>query len=278
MPPSPTFESKSAASPTAVTSETTRASRSESSAIPSSSGTDGLSAIPDHRQRAGPARRRAEQSAALIDATSPSSWDYEQEDVKLMRQLAALQSRRRYCSTPAGQRRHCRGEPVQASLRRGEEHDRRFAVRIRQGIQWFSRGQGRQGDQRQRGAARRQHRNHREFHAGSYAGQHDLDVEGAKAEMPEHCLHRQYFCCFGAGIQVHRSTGLVAAMRRSITRVGELPCDIVVSTHPSATIFDDKIRKRRHRRAGPTRLSITAQGSGRNRDEGSRGSHRRGEK
>lgn len=36
----------------------------------------------------------------------------------------------------------------------------------------------------------------------------------------------------------------VNLFRRSITRVSELPCDIVVSTHPSATNLDDKIRKR----------------------------------
>ena len=44
---------------------------------------------------------------------------------------------------------------------------------------------------------------------------------------------------------------LVNAFRRSITRVAELPCDIVVSTHPSATRLDDKIKKRAAQKGGP---------------------------
>ena len=38
--------------------------------------------------------------------------------------------------------------------------------------------------------------------------------------------------------------GRVEAFRRSISRVAELPCDIVVSTHPSATNLDAKIKRR----------------------------------
>ena len=36
----------------------------------------------------------------------------------------------------------------------------------------------------------------------------------------------------------------VNLFRRSITRIAELPCDIVISTHPSATNLDAKIKKR----------------------------------
>lgn len=44
----------------------------------------------------------------------------------------------------------------------------------------------------------------------------------------------------------------VAEFRRSITRLGELPCDIVVSTHPSATNLDAKLKKRAETKgAGP---------------------------
>ena len=44
----------------------------------------------------------------------------------------------------------------------------------------------------------------------------------------------------------------VNLFRRSITRVGELPCDIVVSTHPSATGLDAKIKKREQQKgSGP---------------------------
>ncbi len=43
----------------------------------------------------------------------------------------------------------------------------------------------------------------------------------------------------------------VNAFRRSISRLGELPCDIVVSTHPGATRLDDKIKKRAAQKGGP---------------------------
>ena len=42
----------------------------------------------------------------------------------------------------------------------------------------------------------------------------------------------------------------VNLFRRSISRVAELPCDIVISTHPSATGLDAKIKKRAERKAG----------------------------
>jgi len=53
------------------------------------------------------------------------------------------------------------------------------------------------------------------------------------------------------GFKFTAQPSLIAQMRRSITRVGELPCDIVVSTHPSATNLDDKIRKRATQKGGP---------------------------
>jgi metallo-beta-lactamase class B len=53
------------------------------------------------------------------------------------------------------------------------------------------------------------------------------------------------------GFKFTDQPGLVALMRRSITRVGELPCDIVVSTHPSATNLDAKIKGRAAQRGGP---------------------------
>ena len=43
----------------------------------------------------------------------------------------------------------------------------------------------------------------------------------------------------------------VNAFRRSITRLAELPCDIVISTHPQATNLDEKIRKRAAQKGGP---------------------------
>lgn len=53
------------------------------------------------------------------------------------------------------------------------------------------------------------------------------------------------------GFKFTAQPALVAQMRRSITRVGELPCDIVVSTHPSATRLDDKIKARAAQKGGP---------------------------
>ncbi len=44
---------------------------------------------------------------------------------------------------------------------------------------------------------------------------------------------------------------LVNLFRRSVTRLAELPCDIVISTHPSATNLDDKIKKRAAQNGGP---------------------------
>ena len=45
---------------------------------------------------------------------------------------------------------------------------------------------------------------------------------------------------------------VVNRFRRSISRLAELPCDIVVSTHPSATNLDAKVKKRAELKgAGP---------------------------
>ena len=52
--------------------------------------------------------------------------------------------------------------------------------------------------------------------------------------------------------QFDAKPAVIAAFRRSISRLGELPCDIVVSTHPSATNLDAKIKKRAELKgAGP---------------------------
>jgi metallo-beta-lactamase class B len=42
----------------------------------------------------------------------------------------------------------------------------------------------------------------------------------------------------------------VTLFRRSVSRLAELPCDIVVSTHPSATGLDAKIQKRAKLKSG----------------------------
>jgi len=46
------------------------------------------------------------------------------------------------------------------------------------------------------------------------------------------------------GFKYTDSPDRVNAFRRSISRMAELPCDIVISTHPSATNLDAKIKKR----------------------------------
>ena len=43
----------------------------------------------------------------------------------------------------------------------------------------------------------------------------------------------------------------VNAFRRGITRLAELPCDIVISTHPQATNLDEKIKKRAAQKGDP---------------------------
>ena len=69
------------------------------------------------------------------------------------------------------------------------------------------------------------------------------------------CLNLVYADSISAvsapGFRFTAQPPLVAQMRRSITRVGELPCDIVVSTHPSATNLDEKIKKRAAQKGGP---------------------------
>ena len=73
-------------------------------------------------------------------------------------------------------------------------------------------------------------------------------------EGPE-CLNIVYADSISAvsapGFKFTAQPSLVAQMRRSITRVGELPCDIVVSTHPSATNLDDKIKRREAQKGVP---------------------------
>lgn len=43
----------------------------------------------------------------------------------------------------------------------------------------------------------------------------------------------------------------VEAFRTGIARLAELPCDIVISTHPSATRLDEKIKRRMEQKGGP---------------------------
>jgi metallo-beta-lactamase class B len=66
--------------------------------------------------------------------------------------------------------------------------------------------------------------------------------EGAK------CLNLVYADSISAvsapGFKFTAKPDVVNLFRRSITRLSELPCDIVVSTHPSATNLDAKIKKR----------------------------------
>jgi metallo-beta-lactamase class B len=62
------------------------------------------------------------------------------------------------------------------------------------------------------------------------------------------CLNMVYADSISAvaapGFKFTAKPDVVTRFRRSITRLGELPCDIVVSTHPSATNLDGKLKKR----------------------------------
>ena len=70
------------------------------------------------------------------------------------------------------------------------------------------------------------------------------------------CLNMVYADSISAvsapGFKFTAKPDVVNLFRRSITRLAELPCDIVVSTHPSATGLDAKIKKRAELKgAGP---------------------------
>ena len=68
------------------------------------------------------------------------------------------------------------------------------------------------------------------------------------------CMHMVYADSISAvaapGFKFTDKPELVASFRRSITRLGELPCDIVISTHPSATNLDAKLKQRAGRKPG----------------------------
>ena len=70
------------------------------------------------------------------------------------------------------------------------------------------------------------------------------------------CLNMVYADSISAvaapGFKFMAKPDVVNLFRRSITRLSELPCDIVVSTHPSATNLDAKFKKRAELKgAGP---------------------------
>jgi metallo-beta-lactamase class B len=70
------------------------------------------------------------------------------------------------------------------------------------------------------------------------------------------CLNLVYADSISAisadGFRFTDSPERVTAFRRSISRLAELPCDIVVSTHPAATRLDAKIKQRAEMKgAGP---------------------------
>jgi len=68
------------------------------------------------------------------------------------------------------------------------------------------------------------------------------------------CLNMVYADSISAaaapGFKFTDKPEVVVLFRRSITRLGELPCDIVISTHPSATNLDAKIKRREARKPG----------------------------
>jgi metallo-beta-lactamase class B len=68
------------------------------------------------------------------------------------------------------------------------------------------------------------------------------------------CLNMVYADSISAvsadGFKFTAKPEVITLFRRSVTRLGELPCDIVVSTHPSATGLDEKIKKRAAIKAG----------------------------
>lgn len=70
----------------------------------------------------------------------------------------------------------------------------------------------------------------------------------AEADEGAKCLNMVYADSISAvsapGFRFTDHPALVTQMRRSITRVGELPCDVMVSTHPQFTRIDEKLTRR----------------------------------
>lgn len=89
--------------------------------------------------------------------------------------------------------------------------------------------------------------------ASARSRQSSLDSSRAAADEAQKCLNIVYADSITAvsapGFRFSDKPELVAQLRRSITLVGELPCDVMVSTHPGFTRIDDKL-KRRAERAG----------------------------
>lgn len=82
------------------------------------------------------------------------------------------------------------------------------------------------------------------------------ETERAKADEDSNCLNMVYADSVSAvaapGFKFTDSPERVNLFRRSITRLAELPCDVVVSTHPQATRLDAKLKMRAERKgAGP---------------------------
>ena len=78
----------------------------------------------------------------------------------------------------------------------------------------------------------------------------------AQADQGSNCLNMVYADSISAvsapGFKFTAKPDTVNLFRRSITRLSELPCDIVVSTHPSATNLDGKFKRRAELKgAGP---------------------------
>jgi metallo-beta-lactamase class B len=68
------------------------------------------------------------------------------------------------------------------------------------------------------------------------------------------CLNMVYADSISAvsapGFKFTAHPELIAQLRRSINRLGELPCDVMVSTHPGFTQIDDKLKRRAQMKAG----------------------------
>ena len=80
------------------------------------------------------------------------------------------------------------------------------------------------------------------------------DNARAEADEGSQCLDIVYADSLTAisapGFKYTAEPERVSLFRRSITRMAELPCDIVISTHPASTNLDDKIKKRAAQKGG----------------------------
>jgi metallo-beta-lactamase class B len=96
------------------------------------------------------------------------------------------------------------------------------------------------------------------FTPGHAPGSTTWTWQSCQPSRPEgqKCLNMVYADSLSAvsapGFKFTAQPALIAKLRKSITLVGELPCDVMVSTHPGFTQIDAKLKRRAEMKATET--------------------------